>query len=394
VRAVYILLMTILAASVTAYAQDIVGPKKVIVITDMEPDDRLALQVLAAKYKPEDVAFVGSAVLDSRRKAILVRRLLDQIGLASVPVYQGQGGEASKYYPMASSAAAVTYEGEGKGILSDNDLKVRSSSRLNFSGGDLSLTMQMGDYLRANYRAGNKHNIDIILLAPTDDLLEVLTNGLGPAISGIGTVHMMGGWSEAKDPDTGELDRRTTYNWNMGYESARVFFQYMRSGVYTFNVKLYSSHMIKPTFGGGSINESNHPALIKALDEASKHAPSLQDFRKAGLGWDNHLVTKIPPLAKVIGPYVGNQFTPADPLVVIGAADPNFVKVSRRVDLTIDTGNLDDKKGFAVQIKDSNRSHVELVEQIDVGLFESEMIKTFDHAVSCARLLENKSSSH
>src|SRR5262245_30369483 len=79
-------------------------PKRnLIVITDLEPDDRIALQLLAANFSKDEIALIGTTVMNSARKKELVRRLTNQVGLQGVGVYQGTGGTFSSYPNIASS---------------------------------------------------------------------------------------------------------------------------------------------------------------------------------------------------------------------------------------------------------------------------------------------------
>lgn len=56
----------------------------------MEPDDRIALSILAELVVPaERVLFIGTSLLNSRRKAKLARHQLKSTALCSVPVYAG-----------------------------------------------------------------------------------------------------------------------------------------------------------------------------------------------------------------------------------------------------------------------------------------------------------------
>ena len=92
-----------------------------MVIVDMEPDDRVALMLLATEF-PAEMGFVGTTGMHAGRKAALAEKFLQQMGLAAVPVIQGSGGEATSYPEIASSRAAREYQSEGRGLLPEADL--------------------------------------------------------------------------------------------------------------------------------------------------------------------------------------------------------------------------------------------------------------------------------
>jgi hypothetical protein len=51
----------------------------------------------------------------------------------------------------------------------------------------------------------------------------------------------------------------------------------------------------------------------------------MEQFRQAASSWDAHLIKVYEKLKGVIGPNAGKQFTPADPLVVIGFLEPKMI---------------------------------------------------------------------
>ena len=60
-----------------------------VVITDIKPDDQIALSILSELVAPERLLFIGTTLLDSQRKAKLLRHQLKSTALHSVPVYAG-----------------------------------------------------------------------------------------------------------------------------------------------------------------------------------------------------------------------------------------------------------------------------------------------------------------
>lgn len=106
----------------------------IVVITDMEPDDRIALHLLVALF-PKRVTLIGTTVMHSYRKKVLAARLMQQLNMAHIPVVQGSGGYADNYPEITSSRAGREYDREGMHILDELELQdianqTRSSNRL------------------------------------------------------------------------------------------------------------------------------------------------------------------------------------------------------------------------------------------------------------------------
>lgn len=310
-----------------------------IILTDLEPDDRMALMLLAQNLPRKNVLAVGANLLHSGRKAELARRLLRQIGWDDVPVLQGNGGEASSYPEFASNAAAKTYQNEGNGILTALEkVDVRASK-----GTSIDLQLFIVKAMQQAYAQDKKLNI--LVLSPATDFANAVlssTNYSERNLQAVNRVVMVGGWVEVQNAN-GAKELRSTYNWNMDPISARVALDKMP------NMTIISSHLIKPVFGGGSLNASNAPGLIEAMTK-SRHS-AMRDFHTAGGSWDHHLIEKIPPLANVIGPYAGNQFTPADVLAAAYVIDPSIVtSVQANTRITLDVDNAD-AKGALVKLE-------------------------------------------
>jgi inosine-uridine nucleoside N-ribohydrolase len=328
---------------------------KFIVVTDLEPDDRIALHVLAAKIPKDEILFIGTTVKNAARKKVLTRKLLDQLDLKDIPLYQGSGGSAESYHDIASSRAAREYSQEGEEILSieeRNKLEHACYSNTELQG-----------HIKNAFEKYN--DIQFILLAPPTDLVAVLEKE--PSLKkNIKHIYIMGGWAEIKE---GEL--RTTYNWNMDPEASAKLMK-----MNDIPMTLYSSHSIKKSFNGGSCNINNSTAIINCMDELKSKMPSLHDQEIAALSWDNHIIAKIPALKNIIEPYKGKQFTPADPLVIVGIINHDLIALEEPVYVNIDLNDLDKAKGFRVYVEPNASSKIKLVEKIDVDVFKQELIKS------------------
>ena len=333
-----------------------------IVLTDLEPDDRLALIVLSRTLPRSKILAVGANLLNAPAKALRTRTLLDQLGWDTVPVLTGNGGAAADYPDLASNAAARSFEHhDAVGALSSDQTQAF-----------------IQDALSRAEREGKRLNF--LVLSPGTDLANaILSQGQrDSALEVIRRVVMVGGWVEVPNPAGPEL--RSTYNTNMDPWSTRLIFEHL-------NVELVSSHLIKPTFGGGSVNAVNAPGVVEAVAQ-SLH-PAVADLRDAGLRWDRHLIATIPALAAVVGPHAGRQFTPADVVAAALVTDPELSTRVEEVGLTLDVHERTDR-GFRVTREDSDprRPRARVTEAIDAPRF----LRTLERVIrslGCARALES-----
>ena len=337
---------------------------KFIVITDLEPDDRIALHILAARIPKNEVLFVGATIKNAARKKELVRKLLDQLQWKDIPVYQGSGGAPESYHDIVSSRAAREYAQEGEHLLPE--VKLEQLKHANYS------SQKLQDHIEIALK--NNHDLQFILLAPPTDLVAVLEKN--PALKKhIKHIYIMGGWSELQED--GKTVLRTTYNWNMDPEASAKLLE-----MNDIPMTLYSSHTIKDSFDGGSCNIDNCRVVIERMSALQSQLPSLQDQEIAALSWDEHIMAKIPVLKDVIEPYKGKQFTPADPLVIVGIINPKLIVSVEAIDIHIDVNDLDKAKGFRLFVTPNAQSKIQLVQAIDVDIFKKETIRSLEMLAS------------
>ncbi len=117
------------------------------------------------------------------------------------------------------------------------------------------------------------------------------------------------------------------------------------------------------------------PAIISELVSRKCQVPAFETFLFAAGSWDHHLMEMIPPLRTVIADHAGQQFTPANPIVVVGMATPDFVTEARPVDVAIDLNDLDPANGYKVSVKDNPKSLISLVEEVDPAIFQKEVLE-------------------
>lgn len=348
-----------------------VDSRNLIVITDMEPDDRISL-ILLASLGPESISLVGTTGLHAGRKAALARQLMDQLGMPDVPVVQGSGGLPASYPAIASSRAALSYQGEGEGVMSEARLESLAQD-VPRSSDDLQ------NRIRSLLRSAG--DVEIVLLAPATDLVLALESD--PALATrIKHIHMMGGWSESISPED-KSERWTSYNWNMDPQAAARLVR-----MQDIPMTLYSTHLIKRDFAGGSINKDDFPEIIELLEETASQNQWAESFFVAARSWDANVLKQIPYLIPIIGDRAGQQFTPADPVVVLGLSNADFVTRVKAVDISIDLEDIDPNQGYKVLVNEISNSNIKSIEAIDIAAFNHQFISLL-HKISTSSDLED-----
>jgi hypothetical protein len=349
----------------SAYALEVDAPYAanagpIVVITDMEPDDRIALHLVAALF-PDRLALIGTTVMHSYRKKLLAERLMQQLDLGHIPVVQGSGGDATSYPNISSSSAARAYDHEGIGILDEQTLLEANAHARSSQDFQLALRKLLSRSLQ----------VEILVLAPPTDLVQVLTEYPDLA-ENISQIHLMGGWVEVNTADKVEL--RTTYNWNMDPSASRQLLAFQ-----DISIKLLSSHTVKRQFSGGSVRVNNYPNLIAALESNANSLPSVADTIVSSRSWDNHVMDQIPALEEIIGrENAGRQFSPADPLIVIAAFSADLAEQESSVAVLLDEQDLDQNRGYRIDLYPSTATNIQLLEKLNEEIFEQVFLKAFE----------------
>ena len=329
--------------------------RNIIILTDFEPDDRKALDLLLF-YFAKRILFIGTTLFHTGRKKALVERVVRGY---EIPVYAGTGGYTD--IKINSTMAGMTYTHEGEGILSEEELQRFKETPL--SSNDLSVNIE-----KCLTEASEK-SIEIALLVAPTDLMNVLIPHPHLAKK-IQRIHVMGGWSEIpaqmESKENNVILRRTTYNWDMDLLASQQLMD-----LQDVPMTLYSSHVIKRQFGG-SVSAKNFPKLIEKITQC-QHPDSLVATRS----WNTHVIEKIPILKPVIGPYVDTQFTPADPAVVVGMVNPKFVGKRVPVRVLIDLEKVTEK-GCPVMVTEDLGSSIELAEDLDLHIFEDVVTSVYE----------------
>ena len=359
------LLATATAANTPAVLQcleaDRKKPDTTIVITDLEPDDRFALHVLAHNLDAEELDLAGTTLLHTSLKTVLLRRLLAQLDLGGVKVVQGFGRRPDEYPPTRSSAAARSFAVEGVGILSSSELSEIPNDR----NDSAALRPAIVDVLSEHSR------VDIVLLAPGDDLAAALEER--PALADrVACLFMMGGWQDR--PGKG---LRSTYNWNMAPESADHLLS--RDNL---PIVLFSSHALRKSFASISVNRDNFPELWQVIEDNAGESPSISETLVASAAWDKHIVSAYPAVREVLEPHVGRNFSPADPTVAIALADGDIIDGFELMNVELDLDDLDMESGYAVTIEENDGGHVAVVESINVDVFRRVMIESLSRSTA------------
>ncbi|KAI1699747.1 hypothetical protein DdX_17131 [Ditylenchus destructor] len=117
--------LIVLAGIFSSAAYKLSQERNVILITDMEPDDRIALLVASINIAHR-ILFIGTTLMNSQRKAALVRHQLSffKNGMQKVEVFAGSGGKPADFrLEIGSNKAGLSYIDEGKNIFSHKKLK-------------------------------------------------------------------------------------------------------------------------------------------------------------------------------------------------------------------------------------------------------------------------------
>ncbi len=325
--------------------------KSVIILTDLEPDDRRALEIATSYFDNKYILFVGCSLAHSGRKTALTRVHLDKLGAEEVSVVQGTGGDIFSYGTVSSMKAAITYLQEGVGILGDRELQEINLRPYS------SLALQ--NSLAEALDKADPKSIDFIILAPPTDLVQVLKKE--PKIAEkIRSIHIMGGWFEK------EGKKYTSYNFDMDIDAAADLMAMENIPMY-----LYSSHLLKNTFGR-SVNRDNFPAVIDIIEKCTPYLGFLQDSQNATIHWNEHVMKTIVELEKIIGPYKDHQFTPADLCPVIGMINPQFVKSYEPISIQIDRSHSK-QSSCEMYVENNPNSSIRLVTDIDLDIFQKEI---------------------
>ncbi|KAI1695141.1 hypothetical protein DdX_19751 [Ditylenchus destructor] len=129
----FIFRIIVFAGIFTSVANQLTKERNVIIITDMEPDDRIALAVASIRM-PQRILFIGTTLMNSHRKAALAEHQLNYFSaLKNVKVFAGTGGTPDDYPEMNSTIAGPT---------SSNKLQQEIHNTLNEAIGKVLRTIQ------------------------------------------------------------------------------------------------------------------------------------------------------------------------------------------------------------------------------------------------------------
>ncbi|KAI1699746.1 hypothetical protein DdX_17130 [Ditylenchus destructor] len=162
--------------------------------------------------------------------------------------------------------------------------------------------------------------------------------------------------------------RRTTYNVNMDVKASTKLMNFAHE--HKVPLTLWSSHVTK-NVSGGSVNADN-PKYTELIDMIYNSPACLfQAIQSATASWDAHLIKEIKPLAERIGKFQGRQFTPADPVAMVGFLHPEMIESPENYIVNID--QVYNKAGYKVELTKNDQSTITVVGGIDEDMFKNEM---------------------
>lgn len=89
------------------------------------------------------------------------------------------------------------------------------------------------------------------------------------------------------------------------------------------------------------------------------------------------MLQQLPYLRPIIGDRAGQQFTPADPVVVVGFGNADLAVRTQPIDVRISIESLDLERGYKVLVQQNSASNIRSVEAIDMRAFRRQMRAMF-----------------
>lgn len=265
---------------------------KIVIVTDAEPDDLLALMILIPKFR-ERIAFIGTTLLDTNARKTRVQELLELLGVSTIPVYAGMT-KSQKDYPNNLSTKAI----------------------LSYTGFEAS-KQEFREELH-NALMGLEKPTTILLLTAATDVAYYLESRRNECALDI---IMMGG----SNPDG-----FASFNWDMDTEAANT----VMSGRYkNVKVTLISSSAYAKNLNQ-NFDEGNAEGIINYIKRRKEEAV-FKYLLKASGSWNNHITNTYPPLHRLekFGPY---QFCNADVIAAIELLHPGDVSDYEHVKYTFE----------------------------------------------------------
>ncbi len=356
-------LLAFLMLALLIPAVSLAAKRKIVLITDLEPDDRFAIHLLASQIEPEELLLVGTTVMNTAQKRLLTQILLQQLGFGNVPVVQGTGGFSDEYPSFQATKPARHYPREGLNILNPQALEMMWTSPRK----SMDLQNKIETVL------SESDGVEFLVLAPPTDLAAVLKRR--PDLhSKVGHIWIMGGWSESVD-EKGQTILRTTYNWNMEFLKGDANTRTLMT-MEEIPMTVFSFHSNKKAIPTRSMSPQNFPAFWNAVKSLKSLMPSLQQSVTALKSWNQFVLESLSPslphdhpLKVALTLYGDSQISPADPLTTAGMFDSDIIESSRRVSIRLDYDDVDLQKGIRVYVTNNPTSNIRVVEQINVSRF-------------------------
>lgn len=363
----YLIAVVGFCAIITYFSYDFIFKKnkKVVIFTDFESDDAVAIALFLKYLKDNDAqnlnnVLFGTELANQYIKKDLLQKLVKLYGFSTENIFAGSGGGK---YPT----------GQGTNILSEQNIKEDIQKYYDCANGsatceDKSFEIAFKEFLIN----ASTNSVDLIFLTKPTEFCEVL-NFDENLIYKIDKIYMMGGW----------CDMMPNYNWRLDLpciEKLVMLLQKIKNNRHSPKLFLFSGGFFKQEFNG-FVNYEKFPEVINVLQNSPT---SVAKFLKQMIvSWDTYITstdtddealkTWHQKNIQMIGQEnIGRQFTPADPATMVGYLyHKEFVLKVMPVEINFI--HTDDK--VYVDAKYNSKSNIYAAEKVDKDFFRDKLVE-------------------
>lgn len=347
--------------------------KKIVVFTDYEADDSVAIGLLLQYLQEHNVHgsddfMIGTLLSNQYRKKALAQTLVKLFGYPDTPIYAGTGG------------IKEPFEEEGCSILPQKQLEkflLLDQSYLESNNPEAHQDNESILQFKKILEDAAPNSIDVVLLTNPIDFVKGLDKN-PDALHKIKSISMMGGW----------FAHKPSFNWSMYLESVIELFDLMdkvKGHPYCPTFTIFSSHFFAREFNG-YVNHAKFPQVIEAFDTNSH--PIVTHLRHMVQNWDASMTEikahhdedqrawRLEMVDRIGKDNIGRQFAPADPVTMVGYLyQDEFIlkKTPCNIQLT-DSTDSNGKQNAFVTCKADPTSNIFVVEKVDIPLFNDKLL--------------------
>lgn len=249
---------------------------KLFIVTDVEPDDFLAIIMVIEHFIKTKTSFknllICSSLMNANKKKLIIKKLLESYNIKDDIVFSGYNGLKPEY------------KQEGVNILTENERKIERIEN--------EIYEQFVEFTTDS-------KIDILMLANP----VTISNLLKGYENNVNKIYIMGG----------HFNNNCSYNFSINMKATTEFFDWVKK--FEKECFIYSSHMFAANYNG-YYNEKKFPDVIKTIFSSKKK--SIEYFRKMMENWDSYMCEDKSMISRIGKENIGRQFAPADVICSIG----------------------------------------------------------------------------